>query len=74
MVVVQGQQKFVYHPSIGNHNRPKLSDAGRMGIASTRSQLTAGNFIMDGTLESLSVYEHGRVGMSERKIKNKRFL
>ena len=49
--------------------RPKGSDARRVGIASTRLQLTVCNLIIDGTLESLSVYEHGRIGVSERKNK-----
>jgi len=45
-----------------------------MGIASTRSQLTVCNLIIEGTLESLCVYKHGWVGVPERKIKrNKRF-
>ena len=45
-----------------------------MGIASTQSQLTVYNLIIDGTLECLSVYEHGKVGVSERKMKKQSFF
>ena len=59
-VAVQGQQKFIHHSSKWKIiNRPKLSDARYIGIASTESQCLISDLVIDGPLESFSVYKRG---------------